>query len=58
MAIYQLYLFDAGGRLKESIELECGSDVEAKVYVEDQHDARAKELWCCGRVIQQYAAAA
>jgi|GraSoi2013_100cm_1033763.scaffolds.fasta_scaffold709525_1 hypothetical protein len=58
MPIYQLYLFDAGGHLKQAVELECGSDTEAKVYVEGRREPWPMELWSCGRVVEQYPAAA
>nr|MEA2799794.1 hypothetical protein [Phenylobacterium sp.] len=54
MPRYQLYLFDAGGRIKESVAFDTGSDAEARSFAEQQEERRAMELWSGSQVVAQY----
>jgi hypothetical protein len=58
MPSYQLYLFDDGGRVKESIAFDTGSDAEARGFAEQQNEPRAMELWSGSQVVAQYPARA
>jgi|GEM_PF-2115661 hypothetical protein len=54
MPSYQLYLFDDGGRIKESVSFDTGSDAEARSFAETEGGERHKELWSGAQVIAQY----
>ena len=54
MPSYQLYLFDDGGRIKESVSFEIGSDAEARSFAEIEGGQRPMELWSGSQVIAQF----
>ncbi|MFI4950834.1 MAG: hypothetical protein ACHP7A_07315 [Caulobacterales bacterium] len=54
MPSYQLYLFDDGGRIKESVSFDTGSDAEARSFAEVEGGERPMELWSGSHVIAQY----
>jgi hypothetical protein len=54
MPSYQLYLFDDGGRIKETVTFDTGSDAEARSFAEQQEERRAMELWSGSQVVAQY----
>ena len=58
MPSYQLYLFDEGGRVKEAVSFDIGSDAEARSFAEEQGEKRAMELWSGAHVVEQYPARA
>jgi hypothetical protein len=54
MLTYRLYLFDASGRIRERVEMECETDEHAMELAAQAEHPYAKEVWLDARRVGRF----